>query len=364
MTITPFVPLAAQLRLMRRYRVDDRYAKRARSRLITSAAVEPIRLFERARFGRKVRRTRIDPQPVFLLGYGRSGTTHLHNLLWQDPRFGVVTNYQATAQPFALAGRGWMEDRLRKVLPETRPMDNVAVTLDSPQEEEVAMASATSEAPLHLLSFPRELPDIYDRYVFGSDLDPGVAAWKHHYVEVLQKATILSGGRRLVLKTPPNTGRIRMLLTMFPGARFVNIVRDPYRVHQSMLNMYRKIIPTETLQEVDWDVVDDFTVRSYRSIMERYIGDRNAIPTGQLVEIRYEDLDGDPLAVLEEIYGRLDLGAFESVRQPVQSYLDQLGTFEKNTFESPDEVIETVNREWGPILDEFGYPRRATTARR
>ncbi len=93
--MSQFLPLPALRRLLRRYGVNPRFRKRARSRLIFSALLEPLRGYERLRWGRRIRATRIEQPPVYPLGYGRSGTTHLHYLLCQDPQFGVVSNYLA-----------------------------------------------------------------------------------------------------------------------------------------------------------------------------------------------------------------------------------------------------------------------------
>ena len=84
-----FIPLRSLLRLLRRYDVDPKYRKLARSRVIFSLLTAPFRIWERVRYGATLRRTHITQPPVFLLGFGRSGTTHLHNLFWQAG-FGVV----------------------------------------------------------------------------------------------------------------------------------------------------------------------------------------------------------------------------------------------------------------------------------
>jgi len=355
--ISQFIPLPALLRLLRQYPVDARYRKRVRSRLLFSAAVEPLRWVERLRWGRRLRATRVEA-PLFLLGFGRSGTTHLHYLMWQDPQFGVVSNYQASMQPIALIGRGWLDRFFEDKLPSKRPMDNVAISLDAPQEEEIALVNATAAAPLHFMSFPRALPDLYDRYVCELGSDAAVLArWKRDYLEVLQKATVLSGGRRLVLKTPTHTARVRVLTQMFPDARFVHIVRNPYRVYQSMRNMYRKILPRQVFQEFDWKEIDAWMVEAYCSLMQRYLDDRKVVPQDRLVEIRYEELDERPLEVLEGIYASLGLGEFEKVRPRFVRYLAELGSFEKNRFDFPADVIETVNASWGFAFDAFGYER-------
>jgi hypothetical protein len=359
-SIAQFLPLRELLRLRREHAIDPEFGARLRARLIFATLVEPLRWYEKLRYGRRLRATAIEEPPVFILGFGRSGTTHLHNLMWTDGRFGVVTNYQANVHPVALAGRRWLHDYLAGRMPARRPMDNVAVHLDGPQEEEIALVNATADAPLHFMSFPRALPGIYDRWVTDLGSDAGdVETWKRHYLEVLRKATILSGGKRLVLKTPPNTGRIPVLLELFPEARFVHIVRSPYRVYQSMRNMYRKMLPGQVLQRFEWDDIDAWVVDAYRLLMTKYLDDRKRIPPDHLVEIRYEDLDARPLEVLPTVYETLGLPSFESVRPRIEGYLEGLGTFEKNRFTYPDDVIRTVNENWGFALEAFGYERLA-----
>lgn len=356
--ISQFVPLPALLRLLRRHPVDARYRKRVRRRVLFSAMIEPLRLYERVRYARQLRDTRIEQPPVYILGFGRSGTTHLHNLLSKDERFGVLTNYQASFHPIALVGRGRLDRIFADKLPSRRPMDNVAISLDGPQEEEIALVNATDLAPLHFMSFPRELPAIYDRWVVDLGKDArDLEIWKRSYLEVLKKATLLCGGKRLVLKTPTHTGRVRVLTELFPDARFVHIVRNPYRVYQSMRNMYRKILPGQVFQDFEWKAIDAWTLDAYRTLMSKYLTERKCIPSGHLHEVHYEDLDARPLEVLLELYARLGLGDFEGVRPTLEAYLERLGRFEKNTFDFPADVIEAVNEHWGFAFEAFGYPR-------
>ena len=347
---------------MRRWRgerrVADRYRRGARNWLVVSALLEPRRWYEQLRYGRRMRETLLCGDPLFLLGFGRSGTTYLHNLFFQDPQFGVVSTYQSSMHPIALMGQSWLPKLFASRLPARRPMDNVAITLDGPQEEEMAMINCTDHSPLHVMNFPRAIPEIYDRYVsdLGRDRED-FEGWRRAYMEVLKKATILSGGKRLALKTPPNTGRIRVLLEMFPDARFVNIVRNPYPVYQSMRNMYRKTLPGAVLQEFEWKDIDAWIIHAYQLQMKGYLAQRSLIPPGHLVEIRYEELDARPMFELEKIYKTLDLGDFEIVRPLLAGYLESLGSYEKNQFEYPPEIVSTINENWAFAFDAFGYDR-------
>jgi omega-hydroxy-beta-dihydromenaquinone-9 sulfotransferase len=358
-SMSQFLPLPAARRLLAEHSVDARYLKRKQAWLTFLRILEPLRWYENLRWGATIRRTELAGPPLFLLGFGRSGTTHLHNLMWQDPQFGGVTNYQAAMHPIALMGRKWLPKLFASRLPAKRPMDNVAISLDGPQEEEMAMINATEHAPLHVMNFPQAIPELYDRYVVDLGKDPvATEGWKKGYMEVLRKATILSDHKRLVLKTPPNTARVKILLDMFPDARFVNIVRNPYPVYQSMRNMYRKTMPGAVLQEFEWDAIDEWTITGYQKQMRKYLAERDLIPKGNLVEIRYEDLDAQPIKNLENIYATLGLGDFDTVRKPLEAYLQSLGTYEKNKFDFPPDVISTVNENWGFAFDAFGYERQ------
>ncbi len=357
MAVASFTPLPVLRKLLREHEVAPRYRRRARRRLATAALVEPLRWFENLRFGKRLADTEVRP-PVFLLGYGRSGTTHLHNLLWQDPQFGVISTYQSTFPAFSLTGHGWLERRFAGSVPAKRPMDNVAISIDSPQEEEVAMVNYSQHAPLHFMSFPNDVQALYDPYVcdLGADADKR-AGFRNDYLDLLRKATILCDGRRLALKTPTNTARIPFLLELFPQAKFVHIVRNPYLVYQSMRNMYRKVLPGETLQEIDWDEIDRWTLAAYVRVMRRYLEDRRTLAAASLFELRYEDLDEEPLKVLRRLYDTLGIDGFDVALPCFESYLGKLGTFEKNRFELPPDVVAAVDEHWGFAFEAFGYRR-------
>lgn len=357
-SMAQFLGFRALRRVLKKGDVDPDYRDRVRTRLIFSVLSSPVRWAEKLVWGRKIAKQDIGQPPVFLLGMGRSGTTHLHYLLWHDKQFGVVTNYQANMHPIALIGRGWIDKALASKIPDKRPMDNVALSMDAPQEEELALATITDHAAFHFMSFPRELPAIYDDYVVDVENNPTIlSAWKDAYMEVLQKASLLNDGRRLLLKTPTNTGRVSLLTKMFPGAKYVYIVRNPYRVYESMRNMYRKILADQSLQSFEWEQIDAWVLHAYKRLISTYLEQREMIPTQDLVEIKYETLDENPMQCLESIYTQLDLGDFASVQPQFQAYLDSLGTFEKNKFEFPDDTINKVNEHWGFAFDAWGYEK-------
>src|SRR5207245_5469736 len=75
------------------------------------------------------------------------------------------------------------------------------------------------------MSFPQRY-EHYTRYLtFAGVPAAELEEWKRTMVWFLKKLT-LRYRRPIVLKSPPHTARIRLLLELFPEARFVNIHRD------------------------------------------------------------------------------------------------------------------------------------------
>jgi omega-hydroxy-beta-dihydromenaquinone-9 sulfotransferase len=343
-------------------RIDRAY----RARLLAVSAVtlltSPLRLYEAARHGATVRRTRVHPSPLFILGHWRTGTTHLHNLLAQDPQFGFVSTFQAMAPGFCLTGEKSIKPLLARLAAKrhpTREIDNIPLALDAPQEESFAMANLSPWAWLHIYTLPRQASEIFAKYALLEGLTSGQRAeWRAAYLTVLRKATLRSAGRPLVLKDPANTGRVRELLAMFPEARFVHITRDPYRVLPSMLGVWKVVLAKSQLQSVSAEEVEAYVLEFYQRLLRRFLADKSCIPPGRLVEVRFEDLEAAPLAQLERIYDGLGLRDFAAVRPALAAYVESVRGFQKNRYEVDARVIARVNEHWRFAFDAWDYPMR------
>ena len=79
------------------------------------------------------------------------------------------------------------------------------------------------------------------------------------------------------------------------------------------------------------------------------------MPEGRLVEIRYEDLDADPLGSLKSIYDTLDLPNFETAAPVFSRYLDSVRSYKKNAFKGDAEAVDKVSKAWRRWLDKWGY---------
>jgi len=341
--------------------IDRRYIPRVMFVCSTTMLTSPLRAWERVRYGSIVRRTSIHPSPVFIIGHWRSGTTHLHNLICQDENFGYLSTFQAMAPGFCLVGDGRIKQMLAEktsALYSTRLIDNIPLTLDAPQEDEFALANMTPYSFLHAFTFPRQAGYFFERYVlFDGISEAELSRWIEAYLMVLRKATLKSGGKRLVLKNCADSARIRTILDLFPDAKFIHIHRNPYRVFLSTLHLYKTVIPRSQLQEIEQEQIEAYVLRFYRQLMQRFLAERSLIPSGNLAEVRFEDLEKEPLAQLRRIYDELSIPGFAAAESRFRSYIDSIADYKKNTYEMDGSVVEKVNRHWRFAFDQWGYDR-------
>ncbi|NIA16213.1 MAG: hypothetical protein GWP08_19290, partial [Nitrospiraceae bacterium] len=272
--------------------VDPKYYGRA----LFVTALSPItplsRLIERVRHGGRVAAAELKDDPVFIIGHWRSGTTHLHNLLSRDPRFGFVTTFQTQAPKSFLSAYHTSRVIMSAMMPGTRPMDNMPLGTDLPQEEEFCLCNACMHSFYVCWYFPRIGEErLFRKYVlFDGVSEAEFEEWRREYVELVKKATINMDGRQLVLKNPANTARVESILRVFPQARFIHIYRDPYVVYKSTLQLRRTLPRMFTFQNLEFDDLEERVLQEYREMMGRFFERKGRIPKGQLAEIRYEDL--------------------------------------------------------------------------
>lgn len=298
------------------------------------------------------------PPPVFILGHWRSGTTHLYNTMCQSGDWGYVPPV-ATGLPWDLFGLARaFAPLLERALPEHRYIDNIPVTPESPQEDEIAIANMSEASFYHGIYFPKNFAENVQRGLFFDGCSTAdIRGWQRQFTYFLRKLYVHQGRKRLLIKNPVYTGRFAMLREMFPGAKFVHIHRNPYDVFLSMRNFYEKLLAEFALQGYEHVDIDETILSVYDRMMRAYEKDAESVPSEQLVELGYEELDNAPMEALERIYSGLALPAFDTARPAFENYLASVKTFKKNKFSYSDEAAAKVESRLGYFIEKWGYQR-------
>ncbi|MCO6459142.1 MAG: sulfotransferase [Pirellulaceae bacterium] len=338
-----------------RFQVGMDYLPRLLVILTISAVNTLLTLPERLILPWLLRRRRV-LDPVFILGVHRSGTTHLHNLLALDPQFTTPRTFHVM-NPHGCVFSGWLLVPVWcALMPWKRPMDNVPFHLFSAQEEDFAVAGACGLSPQWGLTFPRQWP-YYDRFIYPDKLDTRQRRqWQQAYHQFLQKLTFWSP-RRPLLKSPHNTGRAAALHTLYPNAKFIHICRHPYDVYRSNMHIVRE--GHVVLQLQDPDPETSYEARfldNYEAMESAWEADARQLPVNQRVEVRFEDLEQDPLAVVRHVYQQLDLHISPEFQRRLARYVADQADYRKNRHHALDEADQRrIDARMGRFLRAWGY---------
>jgi hypothetical protein len=334
------------LRLLRRerFRVHPIYWPRALWITLMSLGNSAAARSVERRHGPAIRAARVEA-PLFILGHYRSGTTFLHELMVTDPRFASPNRFQTFNPRTFLATERWLATLVEPFMLPRRV-----------QEDEVAYMVAAQLSPYLDWCFPRSRGG-YARYLTFRAAEPAeIVAWSHAVTAFLQSLTVKTG-RPLLLKSPPHTARVRLLLDLFPDARFIHIRRDPYAVFVSTVGLLKSIYPVFGLQWGPRTIDTDEVLRIYKEMYDAYFDDCARVPPGQLIEVAYEELERDPVGQLHTIYEGLSLGDFEVVRPAIESYVGSIADYQKNRYRPLDEPTRhKVAAACARSFEAWGYP--------
>jgi len=315
-----------------------------------------IRWLQEAILGRRIRKTKITQPPIFILGHWRTGTTLLHELLILDPRFGYPNTYECLNPNHFLLTETLITRYLKFLVPPNRPMDNMKAGFDRPQEDEFALCMLGQPSPYRTIAFPNN-PLQCQNYLDLENISAGaLRSWKRTFKQFLKQITYKTG-KRLVLKSPPHSARIKVLKDMFPGALFIHIVRDPYVVFPSTVNLWKTLYRKHGLQKPTFAGLEEHVIATFNRLYQRLEEGKKLLRPDQFYELRYEDLIKDPAGVMRKIYEHLNLAGFDEYLPRLKAYLASIDGYETNKYQITEEQRAHLAKEWGEVIARYGYDK-------
>ena len=317
----------------------------------------PLSWISEAKYRRKAEALPLETPPVFVIGHWRTGTTLLHDLFSEDPNLAFPTTYECFFPHHFLLTEGRLDKVFKILLPKRRPQDDVPVGFDRPQEEEFAMIMLGEGSPYNTMAWPRLGPAESDYLDFKGLTQKQKKSWADAFMWFYRRLVLRNGGKRLVMKSPANAARLKLLTKLFPDARFVYIARNPLDVFPSTVKLWRALYSTQGLHnppQLDaW--LDDYVLDMFQRLTEAYEEDRHLIPEDRLVEMRYEDLIKDPIGTMRSVYGRLGISDFSDAEGPMRAILSDRSDHRISSYRLPQPIAWKIAERLAPYIDRFGY---------
>lgn len=353
-SLSNFFRLLAQNKI----HISLKYVPRFSYAFLMSSVLTPFRLKELFRESKKIRSTQLSKDPIFIIGHWRSGTTYLHNLLSLNPTFGYCSTFHATLPHVFLQSESLLKPLLSASIPSKRPMDDVAMGPDLPQEEEYAIANMIPDGYYNGWCFPKNMTRYMNHVLIDKVSESRQKEWIDTYLFFVKKLTYYHQGKQLLLKNPAHTARISILKTMFPKAKFIHIYRNPYEIYYSMEKFMHIVLPRYCVQQVpSKETMKEMILKMYTLLYQSYLKQKTIVSQNDLIELSYETLITDPLTSINNIHDQFNLPFDGNLEKRIQDYVNKQHTFKKSNYAMDDELKKKIYETWKFAFQIFQYSR-------
>jgi hypothetical protein len=306
-------------------------------------------------------------EPVFILGFGRSGTTILHETLSQDPQFRSVRRWEGLfpcpppeaatyeTDPRIAKAQGRV-DFVHGISPDWASMHAWGGNLPV---EDIEFTYTAFFSEVWQLGY--QIPS-WEAY-FASHSPDAHFTWHKRLLKLLQWK---HKKPHWLFKNPTHMPRIPALLTAYPDAKIVLPHRDPVTTADSVINVGGVIISWRTdsiygdnKTGTEWLDVES-RVKMWDDVMEWI--DSDLMKPGFYGNIIYNEFMDDPMAAIAKLYEELRLPLTDEARQRMTSFLNERhqgshgnkNAYAKSTAEDPRTVAE--RKAYKRYQDRFGVP--------
>jgi hypothetical protein len=199
---------------------------------------------------------------------------------------------------------------MEKLAPGFRAIHAIGARL--PQECVYILASSfISEQFTYMYNIPQ-----YRAWVLGQDMS---APYQWH-AQFLQHLQVGFSRERWVLKTPAHLVSLRYLLAQYPDASIVWTHRRPLDAIASFSSLAqtlrsgfsRGVYPLET---------GDQEFRHFSKVVRQGVDDRRALDRGQFMDVSFNAICDDPIAVVAAVYRHFGWQLGDTVETRMRAYL-------------------------------------------
>jgi len=262
------------------------------------------------------------PPPVFIVGWPRTGTTFLHQLLAQDPVHRTIPYWESfdpvPPQPGRPDKRIEKLDEMLKLLSRIEPRYDAIhpMTAEAPEE---CVALFMNEFRTLQFDFQYRVPE-YARWLLSQDAR---TAYRLHRKQLELIQFHRPSGERLVLKDPTHLVHLAALLEVYPDAKIVFTHRDPAVALSSICSLvaYTRALFTDEVdpQSVGSEILSGYWPKAMDDAREL----KKKMSNDRAVDVRHADLQRDPLGTVERIYASLGFAFSPEARAAMRRFVDQ-----------------------------------------
>ncbi len=308
---------------------------------------------ENIKFRKKLQQQPEITDPVIIVGNWRTGSTFLHQILSLDKQFSTPSVVRVSVPNSFLVSEKYFRKIMNKVVSRTRPMDNVKLGPDEPQEDEYALLKTAKYTILEHLIFPRK-----NRPFSKTFLQLDEKSFSQENAEKLKlfiKKLNFKNPGIILLKNPYHSFRITRLKTIFPKARFIHIYRNPKKVIPSTVNMFN-IIGRQNVLKGKWQKENLFTISELFNYVWKCVKNQLfSLNEKDYIEIKYEDFEKNPKKYIKNIYDYFGFDYCSDFDSQVDEFFDSVKNYKKNRFPLAEDEARHIEDQCSDFINHYNY---------
>jgi hypothetical protein len=247
------------------------------------------------------------PKPMFIIGFGRTGSTFLHYLLALDsqaraPRLWELMEPSPPPRPESYDN----DPRIRRVQMHLRSKSIATPDLHKIHESD---AQAPEEClhmmwhgPHHLTLGGLRAPE-YSRWLSNLGLPQLEVLYKSYKLQVQHLQLYYRRGH-WVSKSLTHAHFYPVLFHVFPDARIVRLHRDPCQIVPALASLIAHLQIPYT-RRIDFRELGQRVLDLFLDSMRRTMQSDSEVSSEHFIDVLFDDLTRDPIGVVREIYARL-----------------------------------------------------------
>ncbi len=314
---------------------------------------------EKKRFAKQLKNAKTPDDPLIIIGNWRTGTTLLHQLLAQDPQFTTPTVYQVSNPDHFLISKKYYKPIMSKALGNKRPMDNVKLGIDEPQEDEYALLKTLKNTPLEELLFSGKTS------FFNPNKMMLPSSEEQQFIQQIRyfcKKLAFNKNARVLLKNPFHSMRINALIKAFPGAQFIHITRDPEAVIPSAIHMWNIVGKQNMLKGNFKSPSVKEIANTYNVIVNEVRKSFKTLDKTQKIEVKFENLEKYPVNCINNIYQQLNIEFTPEYEKNLKQYCEALKKYKKNRYNLSSQDKSQIKNMLSETLPEYFSKQPGITA--
>lgn len=311
-------------------------------------------------------------EPFFIMGNPRSGTTFMQTTFALDEEtFTHLTLYDILIPSISVRKfikllekidnfifRGILAKGVHKIegfifhgIGNIHPM-----ALRRPEEDAILIHTFISAMILLLFPFPEELG-----YILMIDNFDEKDKKKHikFYEKSIKRHVYNSGGKKLLSKNTLLIGCAKTMIELFPDAKIVYIIRNPYEAIASLQSMmytfWRLPAPEIEKNSPELRKVAEIAINMFKYANEL----TKELPPERLMVVKYEDFLSKPKEIVEKVYKWLGIEMSETFIKKLDEKLSEERKFKSKHKYSQDEFGITrkeIYEELKEIFEKYNWP--------